>query len=119
MKMTLDKMRVDHPYYCCGSNFYSYEPNYTWETATDFLNEFEESDIDMNLVFRWDINEEDVGRYSADVFIMAQRNGIYTPQHIRSINEQEIDRFARYLKKHWHRLNELWAPLSSKGGGDE
>ena len=36
---TLEKLAVDHPYYCSDSNFYSNEPNQRYETATEFLDD--------------------------------------------------------------------------------
>ena len=53
-------MAVEHPYYCSESNYYSNKPSMTWETMTEFLDEFEGTDIDMNLVFRWDIKPREI-----------------------------------------------------------
>lgn len=106
---------ADHPYYSSDNNYYSNEAGSTWETMTDFLAEFENADIDMNLVFRWDIHERDEdnpGRRYAEVFIIHQRNGIYAPQYIKHINEEEAVRFRKYLDKHWETMKKIWSPLS-------
>ena len=42
----------EHPYYCSDGNYYSNEPNQRYETMTEFLDDFEDADINMNLVFK-------------------------------------------------------------------
>ena len=101
--MNLKDYAIDHPYYCSLDNYYSNDASFTYETMTDFLDYWESADVDMNLVFRWDINEyskfdEDLkevplGKYYAEVFIMLQRKGIFTPCMIESITEEELPRF--------------------------
>jgi hypothetical protein len=106
----------EHPYYCSDSNFYSNEPRQRYETATEFLDDFEDADIDMNLVFRWDVKPRgesgaDMGRYCAEVFMMLQRKGIFKPIYIAHINEPEAERFEKYLAEHYETLKEIWAPF--------
>ena len=115
--MTLAELAINHPYYCSDSNYYSTKPGDTFETATDFLDNWENCDIDMNLVFRWDVkpnlddDENPLGTYYAEVFIMQQRKGIFYPIYIRSISDDEVDRFVIYLKKHQEVLSAIWKPL--------
>lgn len=112
----LVKLAANHPYLCSDSNYYSNEAGAEWETMTDFLAKFENADEDMNLVFRWDIrqrDEDNPGRYYAEVFMMHQRKGIFSPHYIRHINEDEAIRFRAYLEKHWKVLRAMWEPLSS------
>jgi len=118
-EMTLEKMALDHDYYCSKRNFYSNEPSESFETMTEFLDQYEDADVDMNLCFRWDIHNrsEDeegkkAGRYCAEVFIMMQRKGIFKPCQIQHVNEEEITRFKKYLDKHWKTLQQIWAPVS-------
>ncbi|ALP47558.1 hypothetical protein phiST2_0054 [Vibrio phage phi-ST2] len=116
--MTLAELAVDHPYYCADCNYYSNESGGVLETMTEFLDEFEGADIDMNLVFRWDVkpnlSEEDetpLDTYYAEIFMMHQRKGIFAPFFIRSITEDEVPRFVEYLKEHHQTLQQLWQPL--------
>ncbi len=119
----LAALLVDHPYYCSDSNYYSNDAGAAWETMTDFLAQFESCDVDMNLIFRWDVkqrDEENPGRYYAEVFMMHQRKGIFSPHHIKHINEDEAARFRALLEKHWTTLKAMWEPLTAnaelKGG---
>lgn len=112
----LTEMLADHPYYCSESNYYSNDAGAAWETMTDFLAEFDSADVDMNLVFRWDIRQRDEGnpgRYYAEVFMMHQRKGIFSPHHVKHINEDEAVRFRAFLEKHWAVMRAMWAPLSA------
>ncbi len=117
--MTLAELAVDHPYYCSDSNYYSNDAGMVYDTMKEFLDEFEDADVDMNLVFRWDVkpdlSDEDyetpLGTYYAEIFMMHQRKGIFSPFHIRSITEEDVPRFVEYLKVHQQTLQELWKPL--------
>ena len=114
---TLKKLAVDHPYYASDNNYYSNEAGARWETMTDFLAEFRDNDVNMNLVYRWDVkprdeNNLDTGRFYAGVFIIHQRKGIYAPHYIANINEEEAKQFIEYLKPHHAKLKELWQPLT-------
>lgn len=111
--MKLKDLAVNHPYYCSDNNYYSREPENEWDTMTEFLDEFEDADIDMNLVFRWDIHAPDEGEkeYHGEIFIMHQRKGIFAPHRIKLVTENEVDRLVAFLQKHFDRLNEIWSPL--------
>lgn len=116
---TLKKLSVHHPYYCSDSNYFSGEANQEYETMTEFLAEYSDADIDMNLIFRWDIKPVDeelskiTSRYYAYVFIIKQRKGIFSPIWIKSINEEEAILFEELVKKHWEKLRQIWEPISN------
>ncbi|QAY01449.1 hypothetical protein ASwh1_390 [Aeromonas phage Aswh_1] len=99
-----------HPYYCSIENYSDSSWNIRWETMTDFLNEFKDADVDMNLVFRWDVkhDEDDHGGYYAQVFMIHQRKGAFSPHFIKSIEEHEVDEFIEFLNKHKETINKLW-----------
>ena len=111
---------IDHPYYANAGNYYSNEWPQQWDTMTDFLDEFEDADLDYNLVYRWDVEPYDghhssdviPDTYSAQVTIIGQRKGIYGPHVIRKFREHEVARFCAYLEKHWQNLQTIWAPFS-------
>ena len=116
--MDIKELAVKHDYHCSESNYYSNKPSKRYDTATEFLDEFENTDIDMNLVFRFDVHNKrdeetdiETGEYWAEVFLMLQRKGIFMPCHIVSIKQDEVDRFVSYLKKHKEKLNSIWSPL--------
>lgn len=118
--MKLKDLAVEHSYYCSESNYYSSKSSLSFSTMTEFLNEFESSDIDLNLCFRWDVkdvsesceNEEAKGvRYNAEVFLILQRKGIFLPCTIDSIVQEEVERFVKYITNHKKHLDDLWDPI--------
>lgn len=118
-KHIIETLAIEHPYYCSERNYYSNDPDCVWDTATDFLNEYEDADVNMNLVFRWDIqqktdnNDNPVeGVYSAQIFMMHQRKGIFAPHYISVVRPAEIIRLRDYLGKHWKTIQAIWSPFS-------
>ena len=111
-KGLLQALAVDHPYYCSESNYYSNEAYQEYDTMTDFLSAFEGMDVDMNLIFRWDVYKIDDESYSCHVYMMLQRKGIFIPHYIERVTEEEAEKFIEYLKIHWARLQEMWLPIS-------
>lgn len=114
----LKELCVKRPYYCSESNYYSNTPNEQYPTATDFLDDFEGMDPDLNLCFRWDVKEildeeteEPTGEYRAEVFLMLQRKGIFKPCMIELIAEHEAERFKAYIERHMKVMQAIWAPL--------
>lgn len=119
MMSVLEELSVKHPYYCSESNYYSNDPAQDYDTMTDFLDDFEGVDIDLNLCFRWDISkktddetEQPADGYYAEVFLILQRKGIFKPCRISSITEEEAIRFKAYALRHLETLKKIWSPLA-------
>ena len=105
---------IKHQYYCSSSNYYSNDASCRYETMTDFLDEWEPFDVDMNLCFRWDVyspDERETEEFTADIFIMLQRKGIFRPCSVASFKQHEVERFMDYAKKHHDRIKQIWAPF--------
>ncbi len=111
--MMLADLAVDHPYYCSDSHYYCGDIDETYATMSDFIADNKDCDIDLNLIFRWDVREVEEGanRYYAEVFIMQQRKGIFRPCRIDRFHEDEVEDFITMVTKHWQRLKEIWEPL--------
>lgn len=113
-------MAADHPFYCETGNYHSAESSLEYTTIGEFLDHFEQLDFDLNLCFRWDITLKDEDApdagYQAFVFLMLQRKGIFLPVSIKTVDMEELPRFARYLKKHWENLQAIWTPFSLSQG---
>jgi len=119
--MTVDKeielsqlAEIKHPYCCSSSNYYSNDASCSYETMTDFLDEWEGYDVDMNLCFRWDVyspDESETEEFTAEIFIMLQRKGIFRPCSVASFKQHEVSRFMAYAKKHHDTIKQIWAPF--------
>lgn len=112
-KLTLKDLAIDHDYYASDSNYYSNDAGFKYDNWADFYNEFKEADVDMNLVYRWDIIKRDnVERYYAQVTMIGQRKGKYIPIQIGYIDEKDLETFIPFMQKHWQKLQSIWMPLS-------
>ena len=110
--------KIKHPYYCSSYNYYSKDAATSFTTMTDFLNKYEDADIDMNLCFRFDVREREddtgspLGIYDAEVFILHQQKGIFHPCYIERFTNNEVQRFIEYAEIHFETLLAMWKPLS-------
>ena len=111
--MTLKELAINHPYYASESNYYSKDASSSYQTMSEFISEFTDADIDMNLIYRWDVHKHDkVETYWAEVFIIHQRKGIYSPVVIHHFAEDEVSAFVSLVSKHKEKLLELWKPIA-------
>jgi len=113
-RMTLKDLAVKHPYYASDSNYYANEAGLSYPSMSDFLADFAYADIDMNLIYRWDVHFSSANgneTYWAQVFIIQQRNGIYTPVIIHLFEEKDVPDFVSLVSKHKEKLLELWKPI--------
>lgn len=115
------KLLVKHPYYC---NEYNYESgnNVEYETFKEFYDDWHDADVDMNLIFRFDVleyldnyedNEDQLTGYYANVFIIKQRKGLFLPITIKRIEAKDEDLLMSILERHWMKLKEIWTPIST------
>jgi hypothetical protein len=117
-ELTLKDLCVDHDYYASDNNYYSNDAGAKYSTWPDFYSEFRDADVDMNLVYRWDLSliDEDAGHkdgnYYLRIFMIGQRKGIYKPFVIDRVFEIDVPDIIKYLTPHLDKLNRLWIPLS-------
>lgn len=119
--MKLADLAVKHEYYCSTSNYHSRDCNFKYETLQDFLDDMSDSDMDMNLLFRWDVSEKnstDVEsdknppkEYYAEMFFIHQRKGNFVCYEIDTITEEDVDAFVYFVKPRYAHIMKLWAPF--------
>lgn len=111
--MTLQDLSIKHDYYCADSNYFSYESSKYWDNWSDFYNEYKDCDIDLNLIFRWDIVQyENASTYYMKIFVIHQRKGIFAPHTIRLIEESDVIEIINILRAHYRKLISIWNPVS-------
>jgi len=112
---TLKDLAIDHDYYASDNNYYDRDAGGKYNTWADFYEEFKDADIDMNLVYRWDITKREKSeRYYMQVVIIAQRKGIYMPIHIDYVDEKDVPQIKEFMKPHFDKLLSIWNPLSKE-----
>ena len=113
-----------HSYYCSEYNYYSDKTYKEFESFAEFLAEEGDSDMDYNLLFRWDWKEKDSEtgecNYNGDnyyrngkllLYFMGQRKGLYRCADIEVCRADEGD-VIKYLTPRWRYMQELWAPFA-------
>lgn len=114
------QLAINHDYYCSDSNYYSNDPYEKFETFADYFEEFKDSDVDMNLVFRFDIakNEKDDERDDVEkwdfymhIFRIAQRKWIFACSFIKKVTDEDVENILKYLEPHKEKLESIWKPL--------
>jgi len=116
-QFTLKSLAIDHDYYCSDNNYYSNEAGINYKSFDDFYDEFKDADVDMNLVFRWDVGKHPASDlspregYYLQIFIMKQRKGIFTPIYIETIEDKDVPNLLLYLQPHIQKLKKIWEPF--------
>lgn len=105
-------LAIKHDYYSSDHNYYSNEARTEYSHWPAFAAEAAQSDEDLNLCFRWDVHQDDYGRYYMEVFCIRQRKGLYWSYLIRSVTDEDVPSILEYLGRHWAKLQRLWCPLS-------
>jgi hypothetical protein len=109
---------AEHPYYGPeGSQIYGFE---SW---AEFLEEFDELDLDLNLVVRWDWTDRDYwsddesgGDLLLVYFLLPRKSQLFSCEVAVSSDDEPAIR--EWLAVRWRYLVELWEPLSAEGADD-
>jgi len=119
---------IEHPYYCSESNYYAPgndQPYQSYKSWGEFDQEYRDSDLDMNLVFRWDWREGEeweLPEFNGDVnyrngklliFFMGQRKGLYRWVDIEVCRADEPS-VIEFLSVRWDHLKLMWEPFSGE-----
>lgn len=115
---------IKHPYYCSEGNYFSNDMHHEYKSWVDFLDEFGDTDMDMNLVFRWDWTEKDYEtgepNFNGDenyrngkllLFYMGQRKAKCWSCEVDVCRADEAA-ILEFLKPRWEHMRALWAPFS-------
>lgn len=124
---------IQHPYYCNDGNYYApghSQPFERYESWARFVEDEGGSDLDTNLVFRWDWRKADStdehwGNKKDEllIYFMGQRKGLYRWVEIE-INDSDEPAVKEWLAERWQHLVLLWQGISpehspaDRGGTD-
>lgn len=96
----------EHEYYSNDGNYFSNDCFTEFESFQDFLDEWDDADIDMNLIFRWDWKKDETGDY-LHIYRIGQRKGIYSGQIIKVTDSDEAV-VKQYLGKYKPTIISFW-----------
>ena len=121
--MTTPLFESDHPYYCSEGNYFARDCHSHHETWESFIEEEGESDMDYNLVYRWDWNraqddDEKPRETPADaredrlvLFYMGQRKAAARSVSV-SVCRNDEPAVRAWLAVRWEHLRRLWTPFT-------
>lgn len=119
---------IDHPYYCSESNYYASganQPYCKYDSWAEFIGSEGDSDLDMNLVFRWDWKastyedmtpeyhaqyDDNYRAYTLWIFWMGQRKGLFRVTEV-SVCRADEPAVRDWLTIRWEHLRLLWEPF--------
>jgi len=110
--MQFKDLLISHDYYCSDNNYHSSSAGDKWNNFQDFYEEYKDADIDMNLIFRWDIKETEEGGHYMEIFIIHQRKGIFAPHFIENVTENDFEDIKSLLQPHLDKLSKIWMPFT-------
>jgi hypothetical protein len=114
--MTLKELAIAHDYYCSDQNWNDASAMETYKTWNGFMADNEDMDIDLNLVFRFDVklknDENETEGYFMQLSVMQQRRGKYVPIIIETVTEEDVPSIVSYLSGHFEKMKQLWQPFS-------
>lgn len=112
---------ADHSYYCNLGNYFATarDPCHEeYDSWADFVECEGNSDMDYNLLFRWDWKEEDEeGESTTDgtgtlyLFWMGQRKGLYRWSEVK-VHRGDEPAIREWLLPRMEHLLSLWEPLN-------
>ncbi|MNW28150.1 hypothetical protein D3C74_49650 [compost metagenome] len=110
--MTKHLWEVKHPYYCNLSNYRTPadEGGHKYASLQEFLEEWDDADLDYCLLFRWDWVITEQGEDELQTFWIMQRVGDY--QYCTTkVNKGDEDKVKAFLQTRWEYMKELWGPF--------
>lgn len=101
-----------HDYYCQHENHYSNNTVTFFDSWKDFYECWGDSDMDYNLLFRWDWNiDEETGENELYLYWMLQRKGAYICSIVK-VKKEDEPKIKKWLNKRYNHLNKLWEPFN-------
>lgn len=107
---------AEHPYYANEGNYFSNDCHEDYDDWPSFIEDEGNSDIDMNLVYRWDWKEgEDWGIPEGEshlcLYFIGQRKALARSVTVR-VSRDDEQAIIEFLRPRLKRLMEIWKPLS-------
>ncbi len=99
----------DHPYYCQEGNFYARDCHQRYDSWTSFVSEEGDSDMDYNLLFRWDwITKGD--KNELRLYFQGQRKALCRSVYV-SVEKTNEPAIRKWLTERADHMRSIWSPL--------
>jgi hypothetical protein len=104
---SLDLTDYEHDY--VGTEGSTQEYRQDFNSWRDFMMAWGDALSRYNVVYRWDILDDDVG-WRIDIFIVMQRKGLLVSTRTK-IRKSDMPSITRYLEAKWGYMKDIWSPL--------
>lgn len=111
---------IDHPYCAMQGNYFSNDYHVEYASWAEFIEEQGGSDLDMNLVYRWDWQVPDPDDYeipgetmraeTLDLFYVGQRKALHRSVSVEVQREDE-PAIREWLTVRAEHMRRVWEPL--------
>ena len=112
--MSSNLWALDHPYIGPQGNYYrsTAESHKDFECWTSFFDEFGDSDLDYNFVYRWDWTKEDPSSLNGtlSVFFVGQRKGTLWSVDV-AVHDLDQPDVLVWLATRWEHMQKMWMPF--------
>lgn len=117
-----DSLRdANHPYYATQGNYFSNDCHADYPSWAEFVEAEGDSDLDMNLVYRWDWTVPDPSDYdldlgetippeTLDLFYVGQRKALHRSVSVE-IQREDESAVRDWLMVRAEHMRLVWAPL--------
>ena len=120
--MTTLLKEFNHPYYAATGNFFSTDCHTDYDSWGEFEESEGSSDLDMNLVYRWDWKAPDPDDYTGEeddvmpnhdtleVFYIGQRKALARSVAV-AVKDEDEPAVREWLTIRAEHLRKVWEPL--------
>lgn len=113
---------ITHPYYAEQGNYYApwHEAHTDYPSWQKFVDERDDADLDMNLLYRWDWHTPDPGDYvpgeevpseSLRLFYVGQRRADLWSVEVFGITREQEPEIRKWLAVRAKKIQEIWEPF--------
>lgn len=97
-----------HPYYALTGNYFSNDCHADYRSWESFIESEGDSDMDYNLVYRWDWDKKE---RTLSIFYVGQRKALHRSVSV-FVLETEEELIKPWLEARWEHMRLIWAPFS-------
>lgn len=110
-----------HDYYCSTENYNNSSAGATFPNWKLFKEEWMQGDLELddglNHIFRFDIEDNEMGGLRLKLFFMLQEKGLFIPIVINYIKEEDMSEINEFLFKRWQYLKNQWIEFNGSNEG--
>lgn len=108
---------AEHRYYCADCNYFSNYCSFSYGSWSDFIAVAANEDHDLNLVFRWDWEENEIQEEdpyyrngTLHLYYMGQRIGLFFIVQV-DVCKADEPAIREFLQIKFDKIKSIWSPI--------